>query len=365
MLGNLDGFAQLVRRYVEQSTASFESALPGVEAVVHGVNGWVRVAFGAATLPPYEFWWPSRVIPNTINEFPYWSFLFADLHPHLIGIPVAVLFIGVMLAILGQYRDGTAQDRMTEVLLLGLITFLLGTLASINLWELPTYFGLGLLLLLVAEYRAQGRIRLMRVLGLAGIYLFGALLAYWPFFSNYINIGASGIGWVREGDDLGTWLLVWGGLGFFIACWLWWRVRRAGRPHLLQPGLQRPVPTLSKDTLNLGVDSGDTGDITTDSSDMSVRHAPDDEANPQMDGPSGRGGVDRFVGVALRRIDRLPRSLVSASATARKANFGLFARRGADPLINCCCNRRMAAWARGLGGLSGTAGAGNAAAMAA
>src|SRR5690606_13464778 len=38
---------------------------------------------------------PSRVIPYTINEFPAFSFLFADLHPHLIALPIALLVIAL------------------------------------------------------------------------------------------------------------------------------------------------------------------------------------------------------------------------------------------------------------------------------
>jgi uncharacterized membrane protein len=306
LLGNLDGFAQIFRRWMERSTTQFESALPGVEALVHGINGWVQVVQGNGALPPYEFWWPSRVIPYTINEFPYWSFLFADLHPHLIGIPVAVLFIGVMLAILGQYGPQAGQPRRARLLLLAVITFLLGTLASINLWELPTYFGLGVLLLLVAEYRARGSIRLGRVVGFGAIYLLGALLTFWPFFANYVNIGASGIGWVREGDDLGTWLLVWGGLGFFVACWLWWRIRRAGRARLLQPDrkLSGVEPVLNE-TVVEATDA--TTELEISVTDLDEVDAAQWAVGDQSAGLPGQGGVDRFVGMALRRMDRLPR----------------------------------------------------------
>src|SRR5262249_29943166 len=34
------------------------------------------------------FWATSRVIPNTINEYPLWSLTFADLHAHVIALPL-------------------------------------------------------------------------------------------------------------------------------------------------------------------------------------------------------------------------------------------------------------------------------------
>ena len=50
------------------------------------------------------FWGPSRVIFSekqiTINEFPFWSYLFADLHPHLIAMPIALLVIALAYEIL-------------------------------------------------------------------------------------------------------------------------------------------------------------------------------------------------------------------------------------------------------------------------
>ena len=46
--------------------------------------------------PNFDYWRSSRIIPFTINEFPFWSFLFADLHPHVIDLPIAVLMLGVV-----------------------------------------------------------------------------------------------------------------------------------------------------------------------------------------------------------------------------------------------------------------------------
>ena len=52
---------------------------------------------GRAPLPAFNYWDPTRVIPYTINEFPFFSFLFADLHPHMINIPFALLFVALLL----------------------------------------------------------------------------------------------------------------------------------------------------------------------------------------------------------------------------------------------------------------------------
>src|SRR5690606_24431799 len=103
VIGNIDGFAQIARKLMDLSQSTFQSAIPGVASLVHVANGFWRVLSTDVRMPAYDFWGPSRVIPATINEFPYWSFLFADLHPHMIGIPFSVLFLGLVLALLLSY----------------------------------------------------------------------------------------------------------------------------------------------------------------------------------------------------------------------------------------------------------------------
>ena len=55
------------------------------------------------------------------------------------------------------------------------------------------------------------------------------MLLYAPFFLNYANVGASGVGLVREGDDLSLWLLIWGFLGFLVVSWLLWSATQPAR----------------------------------------------------------------------------------------------------------------------------------------
>ena len=163
MLGNVDGGGQVVRKLAELSTGSFQSNLPGVQTAVRAAGGLAKV-LGGANLPSYNYWDPSRVIPNTINEFPYWSFLFADLHPHMIGIGFTVLFLALAYNLLAgwdrkpqrpEQLDGLGR-RIVYVLrvltgdgLYVVMALTLGALAVINTWDLPTYFGLAMLVWLV------------------------------------------------------------------------------------------------------------------------------------------------------------------------------------------------------------------------
>lgn len=243
VLGNLDGFAQVVRNLAKLNPSSnFQSAFGGLSDIVAAIGGLQQVLEGTAQWPPYDFWGPSRVIDATINEFPFWSFLFADLHPHLIGIPLSGMFLAFALALLkheatdwrGSWRDGLA--------FVALFALLLGTLASVNLWELPTYFGLGVLTFLVSQFRSKGRIDWLMTVLAALLYAGGAYLLFAPFFLNYVNVGASGIGLVKAPDPLGRWLLIWGFFLFVLVSWTFYLAgKRPRRPFPKPSGVERAV----------------------------------------------------------------------------------------------------------------------------
>lgn len=224
LLSNLESFAQVARNLANMGTSAFQSPFLTVDTLVHAASGLQAMWVSGQPLPPYDFWGPSRVIPNTINEFPYWSFLFADLHPHLIGIPFGIFFLSLLLVLFYDLAgDHEARFRLTWVRGLALLlvfALMLGTLASVNLWELPTYFGLGVLALIVGQYRGRGSINWIMTILLAGAYLVGAYFLSWPFFHNYVNVGASGVGLVKEGDAASQWLLIWGFFGFVLISWL-------------------------------------------------------------------------------------------------------------------------------------------------
>jgi YYY domain-containing protein len=182
VLGNLAGAI---------SGRSADSFLGALRALGEGLN----------PLSPRGGDWyvgPSRVIPNTINEFPAFSFLFADLHPHLIALPIALLVVGLGLQIADrrlQARDswvGASYNLHAAASSL-LLALALGALAVTNSWDFPAYGLLIGLSLLGAAWRAQGRrARLARhvaallragALGLA--IAVGALALYAPFFDKY------------------------------------------------------------------------------------------------------------------------------------------------------------------------------------
>jgi YYY domain-containing protein len=84
------------------------------------------------------WWWPAaRVIPGAITEFPFFSFLLGDMHPHVMSIPYVLLTLALGLQI---YRSpgllGLAGLRREWPLALA-VPVSVGALAAINMWDLP------------------------------------------------------------------------------------------------------------------------------------------------------------------------------------------------------------------------------------
>ncbi|HMO55387.1 MAG TPA: DUF2298 domain-containing protein, partial [Tepidiformaceae bacterium] len=98
-IANLDGAHQWIERLQRVNSWSFASGTPVVGGAVGIVGGFWQWITGA-TLPGFDWWRSSRVHFGTfdITEFPYWTFLFADLHPHLMGMPFFGAVVGLVVA---------------------------------------------------------------------------------------------------------------------------------------------------------------------------------------------------------------------------------------------------------------------------
>jgi YYY domain-containing protein len=105
-------------------------------------------------LPPRYMWWwrASRIIHDrdllgndmeVIDEFPFFSFLLGDMHPHVLALPVVLLALALAFNWLLSRRKLTWPE-------LGLTALCLGALGFLNTWDFPIY-----LFIAVAAYAAQ------------------------------------------------------------------------------------------------------------------------------------------------------------------------------------------------------------------
>ena len=231
ILGNLDGLRQIMERLGELGGLEFRSPIPGVEGLVRAIPGLMQLLLGRGALPPFDYWRSTRVIPFTINEFPFFSFLFADLHPHMIGIPFTIFLLALVFALRRRPQDGLfSLDSLVLVFLLGLS---LGGVAVINTWDLPTYFLIVLGAFLLRAWAQGGAWATAKALSASlGIVVLGILL-YFPFFSYYQPLHV-GLGLVRRRTEIEPFLTIWGFFLFLVGSYLLLSVqRRLGRREAL------------------------------------------------------------------------------------------------------------------------------------
>jgi YYY domain-containing protein len=167
------------------------------------------------------FWATSRVIaPNGISEYFFWSFLFADLHAHVLALPFTAAFVAVLLLFVTRDRLPSFAPRHA-IALVGLAGLFFAALQITNGWSTPVYASLLLFLpgVLWLGTRPAGFAASARALagGLllpaAGVVVSAALLArpFWARFSPPARNWGREVGpWARPWDFFNVW-------AFFVA----------------------------------------------------------------------------------------------------------------------------------------------------
>ncbi|MCL5612130.1 MAG: DUF2298 domain-containing protein [Chloroflexi bacterium] len=167
----------------------------------------IRELSDAPTLPlgwipnRYLWWWrASRVISDyslshnfieIIDEFPFFSFLLGDLHPHVLAIPFNLLAIAVALNLfLGGWRgEFNLFGFRLQISKSGFFSaaLILGGLAFLNTWDILAAGVLIVLAYVLFRVREDGwswtRLEDAFVLGLP--LLFSAILLFLPFYFGF------------------------------------------------------------------------------------------------------------------------------------------------------------------------------------
>ena len=146
-------------------------------------------------------WWRgSRVIQDmtlsganveVIDEFPFFSYLLSDLHPHLLAVPFALLAVAASLNLFAgarlYIRKETSITGWAKNWTFWLTALILGSLGFINTWDFPIYVGLFCLVWAFMRYQSEGWktgilwnfLKNGLVLGIAGFVL------YLPFYLGF------------------------------------------------------------------------------------------------------------------------------------------------------------------------------------
>lgn len=146
-------------------------------------------------LLPFDYWPSSRIIPGTINEFPFFSFLHGDLHPHLLNVPFVLLSLAFMST---QTFPSGEQVGGLRFMRFPVGALLLGGCFAVNAWDLTGFLLLSVFLTLPVSGERTGRI-----LRLPGMIILAVLL-YVPFYREIKN-PFYGIGVVERGEGSPLW----------------------------------------------------------------------------------------------------------------------------------------------------------------
>jgi YYY domain-containing protein len=177
-----------------------------------GKNFWtwldMKELSEAPTLPftwiPDRFWWwwrASRVIQDydlngnwtidTIDEFPFFSYLLGDMHPHVLAMPFTLLAIAVALNLfLGGWRGKMnlyfAELHINKVGFF-IITLVLGGLAFLNTWDILIAAALIVFSYALAQVHESGwgweRVEDVLLLGIP--VALTAFVMYLPFYIGF------------------------------------------------------------------------------------------------------------------------------------------------------------------------------------
>ncbi|MDE2802152.1 MAG: DUF2298 domain-containing protein, partial [Chloroflexota bacterium] len=163
----------------------------------------------------FDFWAPTRMMPPDppgfeITEFPFFTFLYGDLHAHLMAMPLALLAVGLCLNVVLLSHRGVARWRFP--LALALLALTVGALAAANTWDFPVYLALGAASIVVGQWLANRRVTrplLHRTTGLLALFIALSFLFWLPFHLRLVN-GFPGLGFAPATTPIGQYIAIHG-----------------------------------------------------------------------------------------------------------------------------------------------------------
>ncbi len=215
--------------------------------IVWALRGFFQVLSGVQL--PYGigdwYWLPSRAIPapgdvEPITEFPFFTFIYADLHAHLMALPLTVLVLAFALSVvLSRAKWQNAVNTVLGFVLGGLA---IGVLRPTNTWDFPPYLALGCIALAYAVLRdpqeagsqqpgsrfaflnaLPASSRKLLAAAVSIVVLVGLSLLLFQPFAKWYALGYTQISvWKGTHTPLTAYLTHWGVFLFVIVSWLAW-----------------------------------------------------------------------------------------------------------------------------------------------
>jgi len=220
-IGNLDGFIQIVRgKYY-------------LFDFFHGARVLVQEAADG------------KILDYPINEFPFFSLMWGDLHAYVIAYPVnlAILHLILSLALSASRGLRSLGEKTPERIgALAVLVLSIGALFGINTWDFPIYLAVAVAVLALLHLKSEGGIamKLLDFLPLAALIAALSFFLYapfnLPFLKEQAEQGRGGIGLVNLRSPIGLFLSAFGVYLVFPAAYLLAFVRGLGEGKKLFQG---------------------------------------------------------------------------------------------------------------------------------
>ncbi|MBE7467784.1 MAG: hypothetical protein HS114_01415 [Anaerolineales bacterium] len=243
VMGNLEGLLE---------------ALYSKRMLPEGFWNWIdipdlveRGSVTGAWYPGHNWWWwrASRVLHdrdllyqpvpiNSITEFPFFSFLLGDNHPHVLALPFVFLAMALALNLLRcQMAIKHDQEQENHPISWNLImtclhgdwsifvfySLILGSLGFLNTWDFPIYLSLVVLAYGIGNYAAtkQASWQLLYKMVILGAGLASIAILLYLFFYITFSSQAQGIlPYVLPPTRLPQYLIMFGPFIFIVTCFL-------------------------------------------------------------------------------------------------------------------------------------------------
>jgi len=176
------------------------------------------------------YWNPSRLIPpgpgNEITEFPFFTFVYSDLHAHMMAMSLALLALAWALSII--------KGRRTSWLSLSIGALIIGALYPTNLSDIYTYLPIGFAVLAYSLWRyvdvawawltgiPTAIKKLALIVGSIILLTVLSFVLYEPYRASYLQGYSALDPWTASQTPIWSYLTHWGVFLFIIVAWMMW-----------------------------------------------------------------------------------------------------------------------------------------------
>jgi YYY domain-containing protein len=169
-----------------------------------------RVVGGGYTLANWACSSPAGSQEATINEYPLFSFVLGDLHPHVMALPFVLLVMALGVACLQADRRLRLERSPVAVGRLLLLAVAAGALFAVNSWDFPTYLGVVAACILANAYLLDERPDWWKeALAVVAVFVVASVVLFLPFYLGFHSV-THGIGRVTTPTDIYEFLQAFG-----------------------------------------------------------------------------------------------------------------------------------------------------------